>query len=172
MAPSRSAAFARGQLIHAWLEQVLWIEDGVPDPAKLTAVAQDVLTAESGASVDLQAELARFQSQLTSPPVANVLSRRRYENLARVGFSSSVLRQLGTRRLSPIAQNERGFAIRDGDQLLTGFIDRLVLLEDAGQVVAAEIIDFKTDLFDAQDPDSWPPRSPFTLPNCGRISGR
>ncbi len=164
LAPARSAAFARGQLIHAWLEQILWIEDGVPDPAQLTAVAQEVLTAESGANVDLQAELARFQSQLASSPVAEALSRRRYENLASVGFSSVVLRQLGKRRLNPIAQNERGFAIRDGDQLLTGFIDRLVLLEDAGQVAAAEIIDFKTDLFDVQDPQQRAAKVAFYAP--------
>jgi ATP-dependent exoDNAse (exonuclease V) beta subunit len=164
LAPARSAAFARGQLIHAWYEQILWIEDGLPDSAALTAVAQKVLTAEPGANVELAAEMARFQSQLRSPPVAEILSRRRYENLAGAGFSNSVLRQLGTRRLSPRAQNERGFAIRDGDQLLTGFIDRLVLLEDAGQVVAAEIIDFKTDPFDAEDPQQLAAKIAFYAP--------
>jgi ATP-dependent exoDNAse (exonuclease V) beta subunit len=164
LAPARSAAFARGQLVHAWYEQILWIEDGVPDSAKLTAVAQEVLTAEPGANVDLRAEMARFLSQLASPAVAEVLSRRRYENLASAGFSNVVLRQLGTRRLSPSAQNERGFAIRDGDQLLTGFIDRLVLLEEAGQVVAAEIIDFKTDQFDGEDPQQLASKIAFYTP--------
>jgi len=152
LAPSRSAAFARGQLIHAWLEQVQWIEEGLPDSDRLTAVARKVLAVEAAAGMDLPAELARFQAQLASPPVADVLSRRRYEDLRRVGFSGPVLRRLGTRGARPLAQNERSFAIRDGDQLLTGFIDRLVLLEDGGRIVAAEIIDFKTDLFDAQDP--------------------
>jgi ATP-dependent helicase/nuclease subunit A len=48
--------------------------------------------------------------------------------------------------------------------LLTGFIDRLVLLEDAGQVVAAEIIDFKTDPFDAQDPQQLAAKIAFYAP--------
>ena len=95
---------------------------------------------------------------------AEALSRQRYENLESVGFSSAVIRQLGTRRLIPSVQNERGFAIRDGDQLLTGFIDRLVLLEDGGQVVAAEIIDFKTDEFDAQDPQQLAAKIAFYAP--------
>jgi ATP-dependent exoDNAse (exonuclease V) beta subunit len=164
LAPSRSAAFARGQLIHAWLEQVQWIEDGLPDADRLAAVARDLLAAESAAGMDLAAELVRFRSRLTSPPVADVLSRRRYEDLSGVGFSGPVLRQLGARRLRPLAQNERGFAIRDGAQLLTGFIDRLVLLEDDGQVVAAEIIDFKTDLFDAQDPQQRTDKVAFYAP--------
>lgn len=164
LATSRSAAFFRGQLVHAWLEQVQWIEDGAPDPARLTAVAQELLAAEPGAAVDLAAELARFQSQLTAPPVAEVLSRRRYEDLAQIGLSRAALRQIGKRRLTPTAQNERGFAIRDGDQLLTGFIDRLVLLEAGGQVVAAEIIDFKTDLFDASNPQQQAAKVAFYAP--------
>ena len=151
LAPSRSAAFARGQLIHAWFEQILWVEDGLPDPDQLDRVARKVLAAEPASEIDLAAELACFQSRLTSPPVADVLSRRRYDDLKRVGFSAAALRHIRSRRLCPRAQNERGFAIRDGDRMLTGFIDRLVLLEDDERVVAAEIIDFKTDPFDAQD---------------------
>ena len=52
----------------------------------------------------------------------------------------------------PRVQNERGFALQDGEQLLTGAIDRLVLLEQAGRVVAAEVLDFKTDALAADDP--------------------
>jgi ATP-dependent exoDNAse (exonuclease V) beta subunit len=84
--------------------------------------------------------------------------------LERVGFPGPVLQQLRTRRLRPLAQNERGFAIRDGAQLLTGFIDRLVLLEDGGQVVAAEIIDFKTDLLDGGDAQQRADKVAFYAP--------
>lgn len=164
LAPSRSAVFARGQLIHAWFEQVLWLDDGTPAEDQLAAVARKVLAQEAAAAVDLAAELARFQARLASPPVADVLSRRRYDDLERVGFPGPVLQQLRTRRLRPLAQNERGFAIRDGAQLLTGFIDRLVLLEDGGQVVAAEIIDFKTDLLDGGDAQQRADKVAFYAP--------
>lgn len=164
---SRSAAFARGQLVHAWFEQVHWVEDGPPDLDRLRAVARELLATEltvdrdptdelaagrdPAAGIDLTDELTRFQERLTSPPIADVLSRRRYADLNQVGFSPAAREQIGARPLRAVVQNERGFAIRDGAQLLTGFIDRLVLLEDQGRVVAAEVIDFKTDVFDADD---------------------
>ncbi len=151
LAPSRATAFARGELVHAWMEQIRWIEDGTPDQTQLMSVAQDVLADAPAASVDGQAELARFTAQLASPLVVEMLSRRRYENLRRVGFSAAVAQKLAARHVTATVQNECGFAIRDGEQLLSGFIDRLVLLEDAGRVVAAEIIDYKTDAFDARD---------------------
>jgi ATP-dependent helicase/nuclease subunit A len=40
---------------------------------------------------------------------------------------------------------ERPFAIRDGDAVVYGIIDRLVLFRRQGCVLAADIIDFKSD---------------------------
>jgi ATP-dependent exoDNAse (exonuclease V) beta subunit len=164
LAPSRAAAFARGELVHAWMERVRWIEDGTPDQAQLLCVAQEVLADAPAANVDVQAELARVTAQLASPLVAEMLSRRRYEDPQRVGFSAAVAQELSARRPTATVQNECGFAIRDGEQLLSGFIDRLVLLEDGGRVVAAEIIDFKTDAFDAQDPQQLSGKIAFYAP--------
>ena len=42
---------------------------------------------------------------------------------------------------------ERPFALRDGDSLMRGIIDRLVLLYDGDKVVAADVVDYKTDRF-------------------------
>lgn len=164
LAPSRAAAFARGGLVHAWLEQVRWIEDGTPDEVRLRAVAREVLADAPAASVDLQAEMARFTAQLASPLLTHVLSRRRYEDPQRVGFSATVAHDLRARRPTAAVQNECGFAIRDGEQLLSGFIDRLVLLEDGGRVVAAEIIDYKTDAFDAGDQQQLAGKIAFYAP--------
>ncbi len=164
LAPSRAAAFARGELVHAWMEQVRWIEDGRPDDAQLMSVAQEVLADAPAANVDLPAELARFTAQLASPLVAQMLSRQRYEAPQRVGFSPAVTQELAARHVTATVQNECGFAIRDGGQLLSGFIDRLVLLEDAGRVIAAEIIDHKTDAFDAQDEQQRSAKIAFYAP--------
>ena len=42
-------------------------------------------------------------------------------------------------------QRERRFAILDGDAILTGALDRLVLGERDGRWLAADLVDFKTD---------------------------
>ncbi len=164
LAPSRAAAFARGELVHAWMEQIRWIEDGMPDRAQLMSVAQQVLANTPAANVDLEAELNRFHEQLASPLAAEMLSRRRYEEPLQAGFSRAVAQELRARHVTAMVQNECGFAIRDGAQLLNGFIDRLVLLQDAGRVVAAEIIDYKTDAFDAQDPPQLAGKIAFYSP--------
>src|SRR5262249_52410115 len=42
---------------------------------------------------------------------------------------------------------ERRFAVRHDERLLAGAIDRLVEARRSGKLVAAEILDFKTDAF-------------------------
>ena len=51
-----------------------------------------------------------------------------------------------------VAHNERRFAVRDEGRLLSGIMDRLVLLYDGDRLVAADIIDYKTDSVDRDDP--------------------
>lgn len=38
------------------------------------------------------------------------------------------------------------------DGILQGFIDRLVILDEGGRMVGAEVLDFKTDQLDGSDP--------------------
>ena len=47
--------------------------------------------------------------------------------------------------------SERRFVVRDEGRLLSGIIDRLVLLYDQDRLVAADILDYKTDSVDPQD---------------------
>ncbi|MBW3543719.1 MAG: PD-(D/E)XK nuclease family protein, partial [Planctomycetes bacterium] len=44
---------------------------------------------------------------------------------------------------------ERGFAIREGSRVVKGSIDRLVLMYAGNELLAADIIDFKTDALPA-----------------------
>ena len=45
-----------------------------------------------------------------------------------------------------MVNRERRFAVREGDVLVSGSLDRLVTWQAAdGQVLAADVIDFKTD---------------------------
>ena len=48
-------------------------------------------------------------------------------------------------------KNERTFAIEHHGRLIAGSIDRLVLIYDGQQLVAAEILDYKTDAIARDD---------------------
>jgi ATP-dependent exoDNAse (exonuclease V) beta subunit len=142
-------AFLRGQVIHAWFEQIRWLEDGIPDQATLRGVAEDVRVREGGGRVDLDAWMREFLDMLQRPVVAKALSRGRYQQPRAAGFPAAVAARLHDASLN--VHNEQAFACRDGNRLFTGFVARLVLFEQNGRVVAAEIIDFKTDVLDAGD---------------------
>jgi len=150
-AADRSGAFLRGQLIHAWFEEIEWLDDGRPDRSTLSRAADRVLANSGAASIDVDEQLARFDAMLDSPAIAGVMSRSRYQNPEALGFPRDVIQELAAGPLTATAQNERGFAIRDDGQLLSGFVDRLVLLGHGPETVAAEIIDYKTDPVDVKD---------------------
>lgn len=125
-----SESLQRGTLIHAFFECLEWLDDGVPSDDQLRAAA-------ARASLDLANSplvapaIDDFRRMLNGPQVARALSRRYYAN----GSSSQELE----------VRNEHTFAVADGDRLLTGSIDRLVLTRSAGRVIAADVLDFKTD---------------------------
>ncbi len=150
-AADRSVAFLRGQLIHAWFEQIEWLDDGRPDQATLRRVADRVLASSGVASIDVDKQVARFDAMLDSPFIAGILSRNRYQDPNALDLSQGITQELVGGPLEATAENERGFAIHEGGQLLSGFVDRLVLLSQGPETVAAEIIDYKTDPLDADD---------------------
>lgn len=127
-------ALQRGSVVHAWCEQIEWIEDGVPDDAALHAAASMVAPEMGGESV---ASLVReFRGWLEVAEIRQALSREEYE------------RDAGT---TVRVENELPFVRRVGPEIQEGFIDRLVLVERNGRVVAAEVLDFKTDLVAPDD---------------------
>ena len=73
------------------------------------------------------------------PQIAACLRRDAYaQNATTIDNFSSQTENL-------VVENERPIAIRDGEHLLTGHIDRLVTCYQQGRPVAAEILDYKTD---------------------------
>ena len=115
-------ALERGTLIHKWFEQIEWLDDGLPSDEQLLAAARTL----PPSVIDPVKLLPDFRSLLGKPAIAAALSRNR-------SLTSRVLR-------------EHPFACRFEQTLVSGIIDRLVLWSSADQVVAAELIDFKTDL--------------------------
>lgn len=128
----------RGTLVHAWLEEVEWIDAasgaGIPDLERARSLARDVALSEMHPISTQQGddEWARLQAQLAAPQVVAMLDRRTASGQARPDERIRVERELP-------------FLRREGSTLTEGIIDRLVLHWRDRVVVAAHIIDYKTD---------------------------
>ena len=127
-------ALERGSVVHAWCEQITWIEDGFPDDDALHAAARAVAPGMDGKSVT--SLVREFRGWLEVAEVRQALSREKHE-----GDSGTTVR----------VENELPFVRRIGVEIQEGFIDRLVLVERNGRVVAGEVLDFKTDRLAADD---------------------
>jgi hypothetical protein len=142
-------ALLRGTIVHAFFEHIEWLDDGPPDVATLRTVGEGLLrTGAAQSSLKLEEMIEQFFANLNRPAATQLLHQSTYlESLGGVlpGFS-----QLASARLDVLVQNERPFAIREQNRMLTGNIDRLVLLSRNGTVVAAEVIDYKTDLIQSE----------------------
>ena len=112
----------RGKKLHALFEKVEWVEDFKLDEVR-------------AASADAQL-FAEFQKILESSEIASALSRERYPQ-----FDGCELQ----------VQLEQRFALLTGAELLNGCFDRLVLIKKDARVIAAEILDYKTDRLSAGD---------------------
>ena len=141
-----SIGMQRGTLIHAWFEEVHWLEDDVPGDERLRQIAAEKL--ENVADVDVDAALADFRAMLANDEIARYLRRTRVCGAQQLGFSPAVCELLKSGDYEQQVFNERRFAIREGDGILTGSVDRLVVLSRGGQTLAADILDFKTDAVD------------------------
>ncbi len=119
-----SRAASEGTLIHAWLEQLDWVEAGLPGDAELLDIARRLepdLSPERGAGL-----ATRLRGWLQAEPIRRALSRTGYPP--------------GT-----ALEREVPFVHRVEGALVEGVIDRLVIVREGGRVTRAEIIDFKTD---------------------------
>ncbi len=93
---------------------------------------------------DLGRLLTDFHGWLEKPTVRETLSRTAYGEEARV-------------------ETELAFAVRAGDAVMRGLIDRLILLGPPDSPHSAEVIDFKTDVV-AQDSEELEGRAAFYAP--------
>jgi hypothetical protein len=144
----RTSARARGTTIHAWLAQVEWLDDGSPSDERLREIAMAL--PDLALKPDLVEHwLAEFRAMLAGPSIAACLQRAAYRD-----FADAQLKVV----------TERPFAVRDGDRLLVGSIDRLVTVWDGNQPVAAEILEFKTDAITEYDQHALSEKVGFYTP--------
>jgi ATP-dependent helicase/nuclease subunit A len=139
LAPANRAAMRRGELVHAWLRQISWIEDGLPDAGALVKS-----TAELTASTD-RAEVAAWAQRLIAEATTEATELNRA--LAKPPVARGETIELWRERAFAVLRNSQG-----RPEVLSGSFDRVVLCRDAnGKALRAEILDFKTDRFSSPE---------------------
>jgi ATP-dependent helicase/nuclease subunit A len=142
----------RGTLVHAWCERIRWIDDGLPTDETLHEVSRRLQADAARANRALK----EFHDQLRAPDIQSLLSRKFYEAPASLPLPAEVTAQLQAGPVEFDVATERKIAVIDGGEFISGSIDRLVLIRRGGQVIAADVIDFKTDYLPPHDPQAIP----------------
>jgi ATP-dependent helicase/nuclease subunit A len=157
-------ALGIGTLFHAWLAAIDWIDDGLPDDEVLLQIAARERSKIGNVPDRLEEHIARFRQQLAAAPLAAVLSRRLYESPADLGLGGRTARKWPGDQIELTVKREHPFAIRTGDEILTGSIDRLIMILHNGRPIAADVIDFKTDDLSAGDDQAISDKTDFYRP--------
>ncbi len=164
--PHNAAALRRGTLIHAWFEQITWLESGRPSDSRLRQIAAD----QGFSAEQTETMLSHFTQMLQQPQLRRLLSQSSYTTGKGLPFSSAVSESLlganvdcEVRRELPIASQCGGTATAGSEagtacDVITGAIDRIVLLRQGHTVLAADIIDFKTDAITPENEPDWSQR--------------
>ncbi|MEZ6134295.1 MAG: UvrD-helicase domain-containing protein [Pirellulaceae bacterium] len=134
---NKSLGATYGTLIHAWFEQIHWLDDFSFDAERLRRIALATIEPEALRHLNLERVLSEFNDMLQLTSVRNALSRDRYRTA-----------ELGSIPERVEIDNERVISLIMDERLISGTIDRLAVLMKDGQPFAAEIIDFKTDSYD------------------------
>jgi len=147
---ANSAAMDRGTLFHAWFEEVVWLDDGPPGKPLLESIARRL-----GFQPDqIQQHVTNFLSMLQRDAARRLLSRTSYLSHSEPPLPAAIVDELKSAPCSIEVLREHDVAVRLEGELLTGSIDRLVLIRRGEQVLAADIIDYKTDVISPEGLDS------------------
>ncbi|REJ76649.1 MAG: hypothetical protein DWQ29_15855 [Planctomycetota bacterium] len=140
-----SQARDKGTLIHAWLEQIEWLDRSPPAADDLRQTATRL-----GLQADLVEEARhQFDVLLDHPVLKSLLSKADY-----LQHAAPMVTAVAADQIELEVRNERRFETEIGGRVVSGSIDRLVLFHHNGAVVAADLLDYKTDLLTSQSPDA------------------
>jgi ATP-dependent helicase/nuclease subunit A len=139
---SSPAGMRYGTLIHAWFEQIEWLDTGMPEQSLLRHIARQTLDEVSTPFVDIDESIARFEATLAKPAFQQAL---RVDNYRASLLAEQPERADELRDCSFQVMCERTFALRDGARLLSGTMDRLVVQYQGKRRIGAQILDYKTD---------------------------
>ena len=153
-------AMAHGVLVHAFFELVEWLDEEPPDELCLRRVAQRLDSHPQHIARAIQ----DFHAAIARPQVKKRLSRQHYEPWM------AAARETAKGELTLEVRREQVLAVRVDETILSGAIDRLVLLRENGRPRVAEIIDFKTDR--VRTPAERQEREAYYEPQLRRLSDR
>jgi len=136
-----SVALRKGTLIHHWCEHLTWLDAGLPDVDRLRSWA----CSEHATAEEIDVGLEDWQAMLERPALRRLLARDSYQDPEFLELPQEVCQRIENARLRVQVETELPIAVRDDDCLVSGTIDRLVLVYADEVLVAAEVIDFKTD---------------------------
>ena len=138
--PGSTAAMDHGTLVHAWMEEISWLEE----PPAIDTL-KEVAAGLGIAFENLDGRIERFLEQLKNPAVSNLMRRSAYDDPTSLPFDDVSRNEIATADYEAHVQNEAPFVVDEEGAVLRGTIDRLVLLQCEDRVLAADVIDFKTD---------------------------
>lgn len=135
------AAMRRGTLIHAFFEQIHWLDEGLPTNALLETIGLSIGAQRS----EVKSAIKEFQAMLTQPSIRAILSRDTYQHWP----PNSTAEDGAQGELE--ARCEQAVSVATDGGRLSGNIDRLVIRYaesrsgQRGRPIAANVLDFKTD---------------------------
>jgi ATP-dependent exoDNAse (exonuclease V) beta subunit len=139
----------RGTLVHRWLERLDWLEDGPPVDRQL----RDVRPGEFSVTADIEAAETLLLSAMAQPAIKQLFLRESYAD-----WIAAVASRVCGDRVESLSdsfdlsvRHELPFAYLFDEKLMVGNIDRLVLATRNGEPVAADVLDFKTDVLSSAD---------------------
>ena len=135
-----------GNLIHACFELVTWLDEQSPTRRQLKSHLRALDMTIDEAEIDRTID--RFLKLIKQPEIVKLLSRQTFlrDHAGKQLESTNMIFDA----LRVEVKNERGFAVSINGQLLQGFIDRLVLTYEGDKLLAAEVIDYKTDAVEGE----------------------
>ncbi len=129
-----------GTVMHRWFEMIRWIDEPLPTDAQLRQAAGELEDIEISPG-QLAGMIKQFRSSCAGTNVGKLLREADYLKSAPAGAVVEVWR-------------ERPFAVPmdvpdlPGGAIVRGQIDRVVVVRAGGKVIAAEVIDYKSDSVD------------------------
>jgi len=135
----------RGIVLHRLYQDLEWIDTKTRLPDK---IPDNQFLAASDPSGQPAILVAEFKRQIALPQTAALLNRTSYLNHVRTEFlkpDHTLLEALEVR-----VKNEFPLVASLGTEMVEGFVDRLVLIYEGSRLIAAEIVDYKTDEIPAE----------------------
>ncbi len=147
----RPEIFIRGKCVHACYEQTQWLDvDGLPNDDELRRV---LLPLANYDRAKMERAISDFHDMCRTEFTRLLMSRSTYET--RDAENNPFFNRVPCAVANASTLEKPRFEVRrefnyrlleNGQNLQSGVVDRLVLLYDGDRLVAADVVDFKTDV--------------------------